>query len=204
MNASVLGNILGGSGAPGVPGVTDAYVVDNPTNEAQTIGGVSVAANSLYCCVAGGAPSDIGVAIIQKKPPGCSYTGGTSVTVQDPNPVYGGNGPSYNVLYDVAQPTPIYINVVIVNSTSVPSTALEDIQVAVINAFTGSDGGTRARIGAKLLASRYMAGIIALGAWAQVVEITIGLAVNPVGFTAQLNINQVPTIADANITMSLA
>lgn len=197
-NAAVLAKILA------VSGVTDAYVVDNQDRAAETVGGVTLNANSIYCCVAGGAAADIGLAIIKKKPPGCGYTGGTTVTVQDPNPAYGGNGPKYNVAFDVATATPIYIAVTIANSTAVPSDALQQIQTVIINAFTGGDGGTRARIGGKLFASRYYAGIASLGTWAEIVEILIGTSANPTGFTVQLNINQVPTLDDGNITLTLA
>ena len=38
-----------------VPGVLDAYVTENDTGSPVTVGGVTLAANSLYVCVAGGA-----------------------------------------------------------------------------------------------------------------------------------------------------
>ncbi len=60
---SVLGAVLA------VPNVIDAYVTENTQNTAQTIGGVSLAANSLYVCTSGGASADIARAIWSRKAP---------------------------------------------------------------------------------------------------------------------------------------
>lgn len=195
-NGAILGAVLA------VPGVTDAYVVDNSTPTATTIGGVLIAPNSVYVVVSGGDPAAIGLAILSKKPPGCGYTGSTTIPVQDPNPAYT-NPPSYTVAYDIATATPIYIQVTIANSANVPSDALAQIQAAVIAAFTGDDGYARARIAATLYASRYYAGVATLGAWAQIVQVTIGTAASPTANDVVLNINQEPTIVAANITLVL-
>ncbi|MCP1274821.1 hypothetical protein NKW43_14205 [Gluconobacter albidus] len=196
-NASILGALLN------LTNVNDAYVVDNPSDSDATIGGVTVPARALFISVSGGSAADIGLAILQKKNP-CSMTSGSSsVTVQDPNSAYGGNGPSYTFNYTIAADTPVYIAVTIANSTAVPSTALTDIQTAVMAAFNGSDGGGRARIGAELFASRFYAGIASLGAWARIVEITIGTSASPVGFTAQMSIAQRPVISADDITLNL-
>ena len=80
-----------------VPGVLDFYVTENSTGFPATIGGVTVAANSIFVCVAGGASADIAQAIWTKKNPGCGYTGSTSVTVYDSNSGYSAPLPSYVV-----------------------------------------------------------------------------------------------------------
>lgn len=165
---AVLGAVLA------VPGVIDAYVRDNPTNGSVTVGGVTLAANSLYVAVAGGAAADIGFAIWTKKSPGCSYNGSTSVTVQDPNPAYGGSGPSYTVSWTTAGDIPISFTVMLKNNSGVPSNALTLIQAAIATAFVGDDNGPPARIGQELFASRYYAGIAALGTWVQIISVTIG------------------------------
>lgn len=195
-NAAILANILS------VSGVTDAYVTDNPTSATVTTGGVAIAAHSVYASVVGGDASAIALAILHKKPPGCGYTGGTTVTVSDPNAAYT-TAPSYAVSFDYATPTPIFIAVSIASSAGVPSDALTQIQAAVAAAFDGTDGGTRARIASRLYASRFYAGIAALGTWAQIVEITIGTAATPTGFTVQMDISQAPTLDPANITLAL-
>ena len=165
---SVLSAVLG------VTGVVDAYVIDNPQSTAQTIGGVSLNANSLYVCVAGSFSNQaVANAIWGKKPPGCNYTGNTSATVIDPNPQYA-SPPSYTVSFQTASNTPIFFAVSLKNSSSVPSNALSLIQTAFNNAFSGVDGGVVPRIGALLFASRFYAGIASLGSWAQIISVTMG------------------------------
>ncbi|MCW4592421.1 hypothetical protein NO219_00160, partial [Gluconacetobacter entanii] len=111
--------------------------------------------------------------------------------------------PSYAVSFDYATPTPIFIAVSLASSATVPSDALTQIQTVAAAAFDGTDGGTRARIASRLYASRFYAGVAALGAWAQIVEITIGTAAAPTGFTVQMDINQAPTLDPADITLAL-
>ncbi|WP_225578757.1 baseplate J/gp47 family protein [Novacetimonas hansenii] len=142
-NAAILGGLLS------VPGVTDAYVTDNPTSAAITTGGVTIAAHSVYACVVGGDSAAIALAIMQKKPPGCGYTGTTMVTVADPNAAYT-TAPSYGVSFDYATPTPVFVAVSMGNASCVPSDALTQVQAAVAAAFDGTDGGTRARIASRL------------------------------------------------------
>ncbi|OAZ74219.1 hypothetical protein SRCM100623_00670 [Acetobacter pasteurianus] len=158
---------------------------------------------SLFVCVNGGADEDIARAILSKKPPGCGYTGTSSVTVTDLNSGYT-TEPSYTVQFARATPTPVYIAVNLKRGFSVPSTATGDVQAAIISAFNGRDGGTRARIASLLFASRYYAPIAALGSWVQIVEITKGIAANPAGFTLKMQADQIPTIEAANITVAIA
>jgi uncharacterized phage protein gp47/JayE len=191
---SVLGAVLS------VPDVLDAYVTENTGGTPTTVGGVTLAANSLYVAVAGGAPTAIGQAIWSKKAPGCGYNGNTSVLVQDTS--YAPPCPTYTVLYETPASTPIMVAVTLSNSPSVPSTALAQIQAAIISAFAGGDGGPRARIGSTLYASRYYAPVAALGSWAQIVSIEIGTSTASL-FTVALSINQIPTIVASNVSLAL-
>lgn len=183
-----------------VPNVLDAYAVENNTSTTATIGGASVAAHSVFVSVAGGDSQAIGNAIWTKKSSGCGYSGNTTVTVLDTN--YPAPQPSYVVRYQTPTPTPVYVLATITNSTLVPSNALAQIQAAVIAAFSGADGGSRARIGSTLYASRYYAGIAALGAWAQIVSVQIGLTSGNANSVA-INIDQVPVIAASQISLAL-
>lgn len=165
---SILGAVLN------VPGVVDAFVIDNPTGTAATVGGVVLGANSVYVAVAGSyAPLAVAQAIWSKKPPGCAYTGNTSETVVDPNPLYS-TPPSYTVKFQAAVNTPIFFSVTIKNSTSVPSNALALIQGAIDTAFSGQDSGVVPRIGSEIFASRFYSDIALLGAWAQIISLQIG------------------------------
>lgn len=195
---SVLGAILK------LDGVTDAYVYDNGQSQDVVYNGVTVSKNSLYVCVAGGSPQDIGLAIIQKKGPGCGYTGGTTVWVRDPAPAYGGNGPGYPVSYDVAQPVGIYFSVTLANGSDIPSTALSDIQAAIVAQFaTGGSSGRRPRIASRIFASSFICAVSALGSWVRVLEIKIGTSAPADQDAVTMTMAQVPTIAAGNISITL-
>ena len=175
---TVEGNSLGSIGSiigavAKVPGVLDYYGYDNAADAGVTFGGQFIAANSIYICVAGGAQAAVAQAILSKKGPGCSYSGNTTVVAYDSNPLYA-SPIAYNVTYEVPTALPIAFTVTIKNSALVPSNALALIQTAIANAFSGADGGLRARIGSQLFASRFYAGVASLGVWAQIVSIVIG------------------------------
>lgn len=184
-----------------VANVLDAYVVDNPLGTAQTIGGVVIAANSLYVCVAGGAAQDIANAIWSKKSPGCNYTGGTPVTVYDTDG-YTAPYPQYTVKFDIATGLPILYAVQIANVPGLPSDIVTQVQNAIIAAFTGADGGQRARIGRNIYASRYYPGIEAINPNVELISVLIGTT-TPNQNLVSVNINQVPTISASNIAVTL-
>lgn len=198
INDSILGAVLN------VSGVVDAYVVDNPASTAQTVGGVSLNANSIYVCVAGSfTPLAVAQAIWSKKPPGCNYTGNTSETVTDPNPLYS-TPPTYTVTFETAVNTPIFFSVTIKNSSSVPSTALASIQTALDSAFSGQDGGTVPRLGSEIFASRFYSDVAALGSWAQIISLQIGcINVPSATFAGAISGNTLTVSAVASGTIAI-
>jgi hypothetical protein len=168
-----------------VPGVLDAYATENFTTAPVTIGGISIAANSVYVAATGGDSQAIGNAIWTKKPPGCGYTGTTTVTVLDSNSGYTLPYPSYSVKFTIPTPTDVLFKLNLTNSIAVPSNALTLIQAAIIAAFAGADGGPRARIGSTVYASRFYGAIAALGAWAQIIDLHVGTG-TAASFTASI------------------
>lgn len=157
-----------------VPDVLACYVYDNFQGTSQTVGGVLLLANSLYVCVEGGASAAIGQAIFTKKPPGCNMTGNTSVTVFDTT--YPAPQPSYAISYEIPTGAPICFAVTIQNNPNVPSTALTQIQAAILQSFNGLDnfGTPQASIGSIIVGDDYVQNIRALGSWARVYAIGIG------------------------------
>jgi hypothetical protein len=135
---------------------------------------VSVAAKSLYVAASGGTDADVAQAIWSKKAPGCGYNGTTTVTVEDTAGVYSAPLPSYAVSFVRPTSLAILFSVVLQNNAQIPVDAASQIQAAIMLAFAGADGGSRARIGSNILASRYYAAVSALGSWAQVLTITLG------------------------------
>lgn len=155
-----------------VPGVLDVFATENTSSSPATIGGVTVNANSIYVAVSGGAAAAVAQAIWSKKNSGANYTGNTSSTVYDTR--YSAPYPAYTVTWQTPAAVAIYFQAVMANNAAVPSNALALIQAAIISAFSGADGGARARIGGTLYASRFYAGIAALGAWAQIIDVQLG------------------------------
>lgn len=197
-NDAIRANVLN------VANVLDAYVTDNPTGSPVTVGGVSIDANSLYCAVSGGASADIADAIWRRKPPGCGMVGATSVTVTDDNSGYSLPYPTYTIKYQVPDALSIIFAVSIADSINVPANALTLIQAALLNAFIGGDGGSPARIGATVFASRFYAAVATLGSWAQIVSLKIGSANGPtVDFTGDISGTTLNVTAVASGTLDI-
>jgi hypothetical protein len=179
--ASVEGNSFGAIGSilgavATVPNVIDFYGYDNSTGSATVVGGVNIAASTIYICVAGGTVQAVAQAIFSKKSGGCGYTGNTVVTVYDSNPLYAAPQ-AYTVTYDVPSNLYVLFSVNIVNGPTVPANATTLVQNALLNAFLGQvENIPRARINSTLYATGYVQAINALGSWAQVASINIGSA----------------------------
>lgn len=206
-SASVAGNATGivqaiRAAVLDANGVLDAYVVENPTGTSATIGGVSVAARSIYVAAQGGANADIAAAIWSKKPPGCGMVGGTTVTVQD-KVGYATPYPSYTIKFQRPTAVPIHFAIDLADNGQVPADAAQQVQDALLAAFKGADGGQPARIGATVYALRFAAAISALGPWAQLVSIKIGTTSSPVDPDVAINIDEYPALARANIAVTL-
>lgn len=176
--ATVEANSFGPIGAmigavSNVSGVLDYYGYSNNTASPVTVLGVTIPANAIFICVAGGSSSDIAQAILSKLNPGPQLYGNTTVTAYDDNPLYSEPVP-YDISYEIPSDLAVLFSVVIHNGPTVPANAATLIQDAIISAFAGADGGARARIGSLLFASRYYSAVASLGPWAQIISLQIG------------------------------
>lgn len=206
--ASVAGNAAGilpaiRGAVLNVDGIVDAYVTENATSGTVSVGTVSLNANSLYVAAYGGTDADVAKAIWSKKPPGCAYTGGTTVTVTDTASGYSLPYPSYSVTFQRASALPIYIDISIADNGLVPADSVQLIRTAVLGAFAGADGGAAARIGGTVYALRFAGVVASLGSWVQLVSITIGTTASPTGSEVAVEINEMPTLSEANIAVTL-
>ena len=178
---SVLGSVLD------VSNVLDAFVTENNGASPATIRGVSVPAHSLYVSVSGGTDEDVAKAIWTKKAPGCGYGGNTTVDVTDDNSGYTPPLPVYPVTFERPASLPIMFAVLLQDSLQVPSDAVTQVQDAIIAAFAGADGGTRARIASNIYASRYYGPVASLGSWTTVISLQVGSRNDPSAtFTASI------------------
>lgn len=180
-----------------VPGVLDCYCAENDEATVQVVGGVTLGPNSIYVAVLGGSSAAVAFAIWSRKGPGAGYNGNTSVQVQDPSPQYLPPIPTYTVTFETPSVVAFAFLVIIKNNPNVPANAAAPIQNAIINAFAGSDGGSRAKIGSTVFASRYYSGIALLGPWAQIVAITLGISNAAATFTGATSGNTLTVSASA-------
>lgn len=157
-----------------VDNVLDAYVTESVSGTSTTVGGTALGAHSVYVAAYGGTDAAVAQAIWTKKPPGPGYNGNTLVTVTDTNAGFSPPLPTYAVRFQRPAPLPILYRVDVVNSALVPADATTQIQAAIVAAFAGADGGQRAKIGSTIYSTRYVAPLIALGAWAQIALIQVG------------------------------
>lgn len=74
--------------------------------------GISMIANSVYACVAGGVATDVAAALLENKSSGCAWNGGTLTNVIEP-----ASGQTYKVLYDVPNIVDILVSVTISGAT---------------------------------------------------------------------------------------
>ena len=183
-----------------VSGVTDAYVSENSTAQPVTVGGVTLPAHSLYVCVNGGVDTDVALAILRKKPPGCTSVGTSSVVVVDPNAAYA-KPPEYSVQFTRAQAVPVYVAVVLASGTTVPSTAATDVQAAIVAGFEGATGTQRVPIGGTVYASNFYTSVSAVGDWVKIVGITVGFSAQPTATTVQVGLDQIPVVSAATISV---
>lgn len=196
---AILSNVLA------VPNVIDAYVIDNPSGVDILVGSTnySVIEHSVYIAVLGGEASAIAEAIWNKKSIGCNYNGDTSFTIID-DINYSQPFPSYLVKWKTPTPTPTYLAVEIATNPLLPANIVTLIKNAIVSAFNGSDGGTRARIGSKLVAGRFYAGIAQANINVQILSVLLGFtAIDATHTAVTYGIDQSPAIDAANIVVTL-
>lgn len=184
-----------------VDGVSDVYVTENNKSTALAIGGVALAPHSVYVAVVGGLASDIAMAIWNKKSVGASYNGNTTVQISDPSGNYS-PPPIYSVRFQIPLPLPIKFLVKIANLGGLPFNVTTLIKAAIMSAFSGSDGGPRARIGSTIYASRFYAAVASV-APISIVSLTLGAAgLSPTLNALPVGIGRVPTLAENNILVT--
>ena len=187
-----------------VPNVIDAYTVDNSTNAAVSYGSTSysIAANSVLVSVAGGAAPSVAQAIWSKKSLGCSYSGSTSYSVPDTS--YDPPYPTYTVTWLTPTATPAYFAVRIANNSALPSNIVALVQAAIVQSFTGEDGGLKARINQPTYSGRYYANVSAINPNVEILSILLGFtAVGATNPSLTFGIDQLPTISTSNISVTL-
>lgn len=182
-----------------VDGVSDVYVTENTTGAAVTLGGITLAPHSVYVAATGGLAADVAQAIWRKKSVGADYNGNTTVTVADPSG-YSVPCPTYAVKFQTPDPLPVKFDVQLASSGSLPSNIVALVKAAIVSAFSGGDGGARARIGSTIYASRFY-GPVAV-APVSIVSLLLG-DVTPTLNSLAVGIDRAPVVSADDITVTL-
>lgn len=172
-------------------GVRDVFVVDNPKNTQENIGGYTLKPHSLYVAVVGGDNLQIGKTILQYAGCGCDLNGNTEVIVHDEN--YTAPQPRYEVRFMRPENLPVYFRIKVEQGAPIGFQAA--IKAALLKAF---DEGRHARIGGTIYAMRFVSA--ALGATAaHILDVEIGTDRNRMGNSIKANIDQKPVLLPENI-----
>lgn len=185
-----------------LPGVSDLYVIDNVLDTAVTLGATnySMSPHSIYVAVVGGEIHEIADAIWRKTGNGCSYNGNTTFTLYDDN--YSYPKPEYTINFTRPATLPVYFEVKIENDGNVPANIETLVRGAIKSAFA-ADSDIRPRIGAHMHAIKFAPKIDAVIGDAHLLSISIGKSPSNLGVSLTVGIDQYPTIADANIKITL-
>ena len=186
-----------------VKNVTDCYVTENVTSAPVDMGvtDYSVAAHSVYVAVVGGVSADIAQAIASKKDLGCNMNGSTEVTTYDYS--YSQPYPEYTIKFVWPSSLAIKMAVSIIAKATLPSDIATQIKAAIISAFSGGDGGERARIGGTIYASRFYAPVALVHSSVAIISVLIGTSAATLT-SVVAGIDQVPTIQASDITVTVS
>jgi uncharacterized phage protein gp47/JayE len=182
-------------------GVTNCFVWDNVLDESVNYGSTntSILPHSIYVSVVGGADADIADAILRKTGNGCNYNGNTHVTVYDTT--YANPQPQYTVSFMRPAPMPVYFSVQ-VESANAPNNINSLVQTAIKQCFS-SASDIRPSIGSHIHAMKFVSAINSAIGNAHLLSVQVGASAGSVGATLVTGVDQYPTIADANITVTL-
>lgn len=186
-----------------VYGVTDCYVTENSTGTEVNYGATeySLASHSVYVSVVGGDDEDVAKAIWDKKDMGCNMNGNTTVTVFDKS--YTAPYPEYEITFERPSALPILFAVSIADRGNLPSDIVDQVRAAIVSAFSGGDGGERARIGGTIYASRFYAPVASISPQlVAIISILIGTSTATETYV-EAGIDEVPTVQESDISVVL-
>lgn len=188
-------------------GVLDAYVWSNRTAETVNKGTTNfpILAHSVYICVYGGADTDVAESIFNTYNPGANMNGDTTFTVYD-NVNYMPPYPSYVMQWQKASPTRVYFKVNVDASLNPPSDITKQVKEMIVTVFNGGyEGIGKARIGSTINAGKYYAPVISISPdTVGILSLEISLDGSLYGPAVTMGIDQVPTIQESDITVTLS
>ncbi len=135
--------------------VQDVYVDANYTKDVKQVGVTNypMEANSLLVSVVGGNEAEIAKMILAKGGSGCSFVGNTVIIIKDTEN-YSSNPPSYEVKFLRPSVVTTFFKVTLEDLAQMSLTDENAIKKIIVDGF--QTGATRARIGATIIASRFI------------------------------------------------
>ncbi|MID78760.1 hypothetical protein Z985_17660 [Salmonella enterica subsp. enterica] len=187
-------------------GVLDAYVWSNRTGSTVNLGTTSfpVLPHSIYICVYGGADADVADAIFRTYNPGANLNGDTTYTVYDTEN-YSAPYPEYVMQWQRAIATRVHFSISLDSSLNPPSDITAQVKAMITRVFTGNyDGIEKARIGATINSGKYYAPVISISP-DTVGILSLQVSLDGITYTPSvtMGIDQIPTIQDSDITVTL-
>lgn len=174
----------------GVDGVTRYLVKENDDDSAVTVQGVSLPAHSIYCVVEGGSNNDIGSAIRLRKSGGCSTNGTQTYTDE-----YG------TIKYDQPTYVQVDVNVTATNTATTPANIEDLIKDALLDDMSTS-GSNLIGIGETLYAGRFYKVLSDLDI--NLISVEVAEHEGEMGSSVSFNLNEVGTLSESNITVSIS
>jgi len=188
-------------------GVLDAYVWSNRTAETVNKGTTNfpILAHSVYICVYGGADTDVAESIFNTYNPGANMNGNTTFTVYD-NVNYMPPYPSYVMQWQKASPTRVYFKVNVDASLNPPSDITKQVKEMIVTVFNGGyEGIGKSRIGSTINAGKYYAPVISISPdTVGILSLEVSIDGSLYGPAVTMGIDQVPTIQESDITVTLS
>jgi len=179
--------------------VIDVRVVDNPSDDAITVGATNypMIRNSLLVSVVGGDDYEIAGKIMAKGGTGCSFMGNTEVLWKDTDNYDDGFPPEYDVKFLRPDITPLYFDIRVADYASITNPQITAARQNIADQL--ASGARRARIGGTVVASSFGCGLdSALG----VVEIKVSTDGATWMSLIEFGIDNFPSTAANLITVS--
>lgn len=181
-----------------VSNVTDVYADQNLTGSPISIGSTSYSLNpkEIFICAKGG--SDIAIAqAIYSKLTGATLVGNTSVDVKSAI-----TGNTTTITFQRPSAYTIKFAVNIANSPLLPSNTADLVKASIMSAFSGNDGGEKARIGQALYASRYYAPVSTINSNIRLVSLFVGHSTAN-QLSVGVGVDQYPSLSISDITVNI-
>lgn len=178
-------------------GVVSCYVIDNPKGETVRIGAsnTALAPHSVYVAVLGGDDKAIAEAIHRYAGNGCDYNGNTIIQVTDER--YLEPKPTYQVQFQRPVPIPIHVSVTVKRGAILEAEQL--IKQSILKEFDKN----RLKIGATIYAIGFIPDLVGKIGKEYLLDVKVGKNKTQLSDNVQIGIDQIPTLIESNIRVSV-